>query len=79
MTSQPGKQMITIHITSVPTMSLIYTDKFEFEYPTIMDNKHFTSTEQFLVMAKGSDYFLSLDDKSKRRYKVKINTGYHSH
>ena len=24
-------------------------------------------------MAKGSDYFLSLDDKSKQRYKVKIN------
>ena len=24
-------------------------------------------------MAKGSDYFLSLDDKSKWRYKVKIN------
>ena len=24
-------------------------------------------------MAKGSDYFLSLDDKSKQRYKVKKN------
>ena len=24
-------------------------------------------------MVKGSDYFLSLDDKSKQRYKVKIN------
>ena len=24
-------------------------------------------------MAKGSDCFLSLDDKSKQRYKVKIN------
>ena len=24
-------------------------------------------------MGKGSDYFLSLDDKSKQRYKVKIN------
>ena len=24
-------------------------------------------------MTKGSDYFLSLDDKSKQRYKVKIN------
>ena len=24
-------------------------------------------------MEKGSDYFLSLDDKSKQRYKVKIN------
>ena len=60
-------------------MSLICKDKFEFEYPAIMDNKHFTSTERFLVMAKGSDYFLSLDDKSKQRYKVKINKGYHSH
>ena len=25
------------------------------------------------VMVTGSDYFLSLDDKSKQRYKVKIN------
>ena len=25
------------------------------------------------MMAKGSDYFLSLDVKSKQRYKVKIN------
>ena len=24
-------------------------------------------------MTKGSDYFLSLDDKSKQRYKVKID------
>ena len=24
-------------------------------------------------MVKGSDYFLSLDDKSKQRYKLKIN------
>ena len=24
-------------------------------------------------MAKGSDYFLSLDNKSKQRYKVKMN------
>ena len=30
--------------------------------------------EQFSVMAKGSNYFLSLDVKSKQRYKVKINT-----
>ena len=29
--------------------------------------------ERFSVMAKGSDYFLSLEDKSKIRYKVKIN------
>ena len=30
--------------------------------------------EQFLVMAKGSNcFFLSLDDKSKQIYKVKIN------
>ena len=32
-------------------------------------------------MAKGSDYFLLLDDKSKQRYKVKINNiqGYDPH
>ena len=29
--------------------------------------------QRFSVMAKGSDYFLLLDDKSKLRYKVKIN------
>ena len=30
-------------------------------------------TERLSVMAKASDYFLSLDDKSKQRYKVKTN------
>ena len=29
-------------------------------------------TEWFSVMAKGSNYFLSLDDKSKQRYKINI-------
>ena len=28
--------------------------------------------EQFSVKAKGSNDFLSLDDKSKHRYKIKI-------
>ena len=29
--------------------------------------------ERFLAMAKESDYFLSLDDKSKQIYKVRSN------
>ena len=32
-----------------------------------------SQTERFSVMAKGSDYFLSLYDKSRQSYKVKIN------
>ena len=38
-----------------------------------MDDKQCKQTEQFSVTAKGSDYFLSLDDISKQRYKVKIH------
>ena len=38
-----------------------------------MEDKQCKETERFLIMAKGSDYFLSLDDKSKQRFKVKIN------
>ena len=37
-----------------------------------MEDKQFKQTERFSVMAKGSDYFFSLDVKSKQRYKVKI-------
>ena len=37
-------------------MSLIYVEKFEFENPAIMEDKQ-----------TGSDYFLSLDGKSKQR------------
>ena len=48
-------------------------EKFEFENSTIMEDKQYKQMERFSVMAKGSDYFLSLDDKSKQRYKVKIN------
>ena len=58
---------------SVPTTSLIYADKFEFEYSAIMEDKQCKQTERFSVMAKGSNYFLLLDDKSKLRYEVKIN------
>ena len=54
-------------------MSLIYAEKFEFENPAIMEDKQCKQTERFSVMAKGRDNFLSLDDKSKERYKVKIN------
>ena len=38
-----------------------------------MEDKQCKQMERFSVMAKGSDYFLLLDDKSKQRYKVKIN------
>ena len=38
-----------------------------------MEDRQCKQTERFSVMAKGSDYFLLLDDKSKQRYKVKIN------
>ena len=54
-------------------VSLIYTEKFEFENTVIMEDKQCKQTERFSVMAKGNYYFLLLDDKSKQRYKVKIN------
>ena len=38
-----------------------------------MEDKQFNQMVRFSVMAKGNNYFLSLDDKSKQRYKVKIN------
>ena len=38
-----------------------------------MEGRQGKQTERFSVMAKGSDYFLSLDDKYKQRYKTKIN------
>ena len=38
-----------------------------------MEDKQCKQTERFSVMAKGSDYLLSLDVKSKQRYKLKIN------
>ena len=37
-----------------------------------MEDKQCKQMEQFLAMAKESNYFLSLDDKSKQIYKVKI-------
>ena len=37
-----------------------------------MEDNQFKQTERASVMTKGSDYFLS-DDKSKQRYKVKID------
>ena len=54
-------------------MSLIYVEKSEFENPVIMEGKQCKQTEQYSVIAKESNYFLPLDDKSKQRYKVKIN------
>ena len=38
-----------------------------------MEDRQCKQTEQFSVMAKGSDYFLWSDDKFKQRYEVKIN------
>ena len=38
-----------------------------------MESNQYKQTERFSVMAKGSDYFLSLDDKFKQKYKVEIN------
>ena len=53
--------------------SLIYAEKFEFENPAIIEDKQCKQTERFSVIAKESDYFLLLDDKSKQIYKVNIN------
>ena len=52
-------------------MPLNYVEKFEFENPTIMEDKQCKQTKQFSGLAKGSDYFLLLDDKSNKIYKVK--------
>ena len=38
-----------------------------------MEDKQCKQTDRFSIIAKGSDYFLPLDDKSKQRYKVKTN------
>ena len=54
--------------------SLIYVENVEFENPAIMENKQCKQTERFSVKAKESEYFLSLDDKSKQKYKVKNNS-----
>ena len=54
-------------------MSLIHAEKFEFENPTVIEDKQCEQMERSLVMAKENDNFLLLDDKSKQIYKVKIN------
>ena len=38
-----------------------------------MEDKQRKQMERFLAVAKESDYFLSLDDKSEQIYKLKIN------
>ena len=63
----------TLDVFSVPTDVINLCGKFEFKNPAIVEGKQYKQTKQFSVMAKGSDYFLSLDDKPKQRYKVKIN------
>ena len=37
--------------------SLIYVEKFEFENPTIMEDKQCKQIERFSVMTKERDYF----------------------
>ena len=39
----------------------------------IMEDKQCKQTHHFSLIAKGSDYFLSLDDESKQKYKVKTS------
>ena len=38
-----------------------------------MEDKQCKQMDRFSEIAKGSDYFLLLDDKSKQSYKVNIN------
>ena len=58
---------------SVPPDVINLWGKFEFENIAIMEDKLCKQMERFLAIAKESDNFLSLDDNSKRIYKVKIN------
>ena len=53
--------------------SEIYAEKFEFQNSVTMEDKQCKQIEGFSAMPIGSDYFCSLDDKSKQRYEVKIN------
>ena len=48
-------------------------EKFDFENPAIKEDKQYKQTELFSVIVKRSKYFLSLDEKSKQKYKIKIN------
>ena len=60
-TREKNKEVIPL---SIPTDAIIYSKKFEFENPAIMKDKQCKQMVRFSVMTKGSDYFLSLDDKS---------------
>ena len=53
--------------TNVELTSLIYA-----ENPAIREDKQYKQSEG-LATAIGSNYFLSLDDKPKQKYKVKTN------
>ena len=70
---QPTARYPIVHYSLFRLTALIHAEQFEFENPAIMEDKQSKQTERYSVMAKGSDCFLSLDDKSKQRYKVKIN------
>ena len=41
--------------------------------PPLWRTSNVKQTERFSIMTKGNDYFLSLDDKSKQIYELKIN------
>ena len=70
---QKEKHMSFYSYSPFRLTSIFHSEKFEFESPTIIEDKQCKQTERFLAMEKGSNYFLSLDDKFKQRYKVKTN------
>ena len=58
--------VFVLHNSPLWLTSLIYAEKFK--NPTIMEDKQCKQTEWFSVMTKGSEYFLSLDDKGFGRH-----------
>ena len=63
----------TICNSSFRLTSLIYTERFKFENPAVMEDKKCKQTKRFSLMAKGINHILSIDVKSKQRYKIKTN------
>ena len=62
---------MTLRSFSIPTDVINLCGKIRIR--KWMEDKQCKQSKRFSVMTKGSDYILSLDDKSKRRYIVKIN------
>ena len=58
---------------SVPTDVINLCGKIRIRKPRHYGGQECKQTEPFSAMTTVSDYFLSLDEQSKRRYKVKIN------